>query len=60
MMTREAMDMAQAIEYEHIVRTHERRAKKAIIEEKVAEFMAEGVDRSMAKIMAEALYEMGC
>ena len=47
----------QAIEYEEIVRTHEKRAKKAIIKEKVAEYMSQGIDRIIAETMAKVFYE---
>lgn len=56
-MTKEAIEMAQAIEYERIIRTHERKSKAAIIKEKVAEYVAAGVDRSMAYTMAKVFYE---
>ena len=56
-MTREGMDFAQAIEYERILRTHEKKAKKEIIKEKIAEYVAQGIDKEMAAIMAKTFYE---
>ena len=56
-MTREGMDFAQAIEYERILRTHEKKAKKEIIKEKTAEYVAQGIDKEMAAIMAKTFYE---
>ena len=58
-MTKAAIRTAQAIEYERILRTHERKAKKAIIAEKVAEYVAQGIDENIAKIMAKTFYECG-
>ena len=47
----------QLIEYAELLRTHEKRAKKAIIKEKVKEYMAEGIDRITAETMAKVFYE---
>ena len=58
-MTNEGIKMAQAMEYERIVRTHEKRAKSAIIKEKVAEYVAQGIDKNIAQIMARTFYEYG-
>ena len=58
-MTTEEIRKAQAIEHEHIIRTHEKRAKKAIIADKIAELIAEGIDETTAKIMAKTFYEYG-
>ena len=58
-MTKEAIKTAQAIEYERILRTHEKKAKQAIIKEKTAEYIAEGIDKDIAKIMAKTFYEYG-
>lgn len=58
-MTKNGNKVAQAIEYERIVREHEKRAKKAIIKEKVAEYMAEGIDKMVAEVMAKTFYEYG-
>ena len=49
--------MAQDIEFERILRTHERKAKQAIIKQKAAELMAEGVEKTMAVTMAKVFYE---
>lgn len=56
-MTTEGMRTAQAIEYEHIVRTHEKKAKKEIIKEKTAEYIAMGIDKTIAAVMAKTFYE---
>ena len=58
-MTNEGIRTAQAIEYERIVRTHEKRAKAAIIKEKVAEYVAQGIDKNIAQVMAKTFYEYG-
>ena len=58
-MTNEGIKMAQAMEYERIVRTHEKRAKAAIIKEKVAEYVAQGIDKNIAQVMAKTFYEYG-
>ena len=58
-MTNEGIKMAQAMEYERIVRTHEKRAKSAIIKEKVAEYVAMGIDKTIAQVMAKTFYEYG-
>lgn len=58
-MTNEGIRMAQAIEYERIVRTHEKKAKSAIIKEKVAEYVAQGIDKTIAQVMAKTFYEYG-
>lgn len=58
-MTAEAIKMAQAIEYERIIRTHEKKAKREIIKEKTAEYVAQGIDKTLARIMAETFYEYG-
>lgn len=56
-MTREGIATAQTIEYERLLREHERRAKAAIIKNKVSELVAEGVDERLAKMMAKVFYE---
>lgn len=58
-MTDTSIKTAQAIEYERIIRTHEKKAKAAIIKEKVAEYVAMGIDKMVAKVMAETFYEYG-
>lgn len=58
-MTKNGIKVAQAIEYERIVREHEKRAKKEIIKEKVAEYMSEGIDKMVAEVMAKTFYEYG-
>ena len=58
-MTNEGIKMAQAMEYERIVRTHEKKAKSAIIKEKVAEYVAMGIDKTIAQVMAKTFYEYG-
>ena len=56
-MTNTGIRTAQAIEYERIIRTHEARAKKAIIKEKTAEYVAMGIDKTIAAVMAKTFYE---
>ena len=56
-MTKEEIKIAQAIEYERILRTHEKKAKAAIIKEKTAEYIAQGIDKTIAAIMAKTFYE---
>lgn len=58
-MTNEGIRMAQAMEYERIIRTHEKKAKSAIIKEKVAEYVAQGIDKTIAQVMAKTFYEYG-
>lgn len=47
-------ELAQYIEYEEIVRKHERKAKKEIKKEKINELVAQGIDKEIAKAMTEA------
>lgn len=56
-MTKEGIQIAQAIEYERILRTHERKAKAAIIKEKTEEYIAQGIDKTIAAVMAKTFYE---
>lgn len=56
-MTEAGIRTAQAIEYERILRTHEKKAKKEIIKEKTAEYVAQGIDKTLAAIMAKTFYE---
>lgn len=44
-------------EYENIIRTHEKRAKKEIVKEKVDEYVAMGIDKEIAKTMANVFYD---
>ena len=56
-MTNTGIKMAQSMEYERIVRTHEKKAKSVIIKEKVVEYVAMGIDKTVAQIMAKTFYE---
>ena len=56
-MTEQAIKIAQTIEYERIVRTHEKKAKAVLIKQKTAELIAEGVDEVTAGVMAKVFYE---
>lgn len=56
-MTQDWIKFAQQTEYERILRTHEKKAKKAIIKEKTAEYIAQGIDKNMAVTMAKIFYE---
>ena len=38
---------------------HKNRKKSAIIKEKVAEYVAQGIDKTVAQIMAKTFYEYG-
>lgn len=58
-MKEEAIGMLQDIEYERILREHEKKAKAAIIKARTAEYVAAGVDKAMARIMAKAEFEAG-
>ena len=58
-MTATAIRTAQKIEYERIVRTHEKKAKAAIIKEKTAEYISQGIDKELAAVMAKTFYEYG-
>lgn len=42
------------IAYEEIIRTHEKKAKAAIKRDRVKELMAQGIDKEMAQVMANA------
>lgn len=56
-MTTNGIRTAQAIEYERIIKTHEKKAKAAIIKEKTAEYVAMGIDKTIAAVMAKTFYE---
>ena len=56
-MTETGIKIAQAIEYERIIRTHEKKAKASIIKEKTAEYVAMGIDKTIAAVMAKTFYE---
>lgn len=47
-------ELAQYIEYEEIVRKHERKAEREIKKEKINELVAQGIDKEIAKAMTEA------
>lgn len=40
------------IAYEEIIRTHEKKAKKAIKKDRVKELTAQGIDKELAQVMA--------
>ena len=42
------------IAYEEIIRTHEKKAKAAIKRDRIKELMAQGIDKEMAQVMANA------
>jgi hypothetical protein len=46
-------ELAQAIEYDEIIRTHEARAKRASLNARVNELTAQGIDKELAKVMAK-------
>lgn len=45
-------EQVNAIAYNEIIRTHERKAKAAIKRDRVKELIAEGCDPEIAKVMA--------
>ena len=49
MIARETMNL---IAEEEIIRTHEKRAKRAIKRDRIKELITEGVDPEIAKVMA--------
>ena len=58
-ITPDIVAIAQEIEFDRIVKLHEKRAKKAIIKQKVAEYVAQGIDKTVAEVMAKTFYEYG-
>ena len=44
--------------YNLIIDEHERKAKAALIKQRTAELVAEGIDRSMARTLAKAEFEI--
>lgn len=52
-------ELAQYIEYEEIVRKHEKKAIKEIKKQKIKELVAEGVDEELAKVMTQAFMSCG-
>lgn len=49
-------ELAQAIEYNEIIRNHEKKAKKTLISNRIKELLAEGIDKEMAKTIANIEY----
>ena len=45
-------EMVNAIAEEEIIRTHIKRAERAIKRERTKELIAEGIDKEIAKVMA--------
>lgn len=50
-------EMVNAMAEEEIRRTHERKAKRTLIQQRVKELTAEGIDKELAKVMAKVEYE---
>lgn len=50
-------EIFQNFEYDKIIKTHEQKAKKAIVKEKIAEYVAQGIDKEIAKTMANVFYD---
>lgn len=50
-------EMVNAMAEEEIRRTHERKAKSTLIQQRVKELIAEGIDKELAKVMAKVEYE---
>ena len=51
------VEIFKNFEYEEIIKTHEKRAKKEIVKEKIAEYVAQGIDKEIAKTMANVFYD---
>lgn len=56
-ITKDGIDFSQRIEYERILRTHEKRAKVWTIKKMKDEYIAQGIDETLAGIMAKTFYE---
>lgn len=50
-------EMVNAMAEEEIRRTNERKAKRTLIQQRVKELIAEGIDKEIAKVMAKVEYE---
>lgn len=46
-------ELAQAIEYDEIIKTHEAKAKRAADKARLNELIAQGIDKEVAKIMVK-------
>lgn len=58
MTEQDVNDFWKNISYNLIVEEHERKAKAALIKQRTAELVAEGIDRSMARILTKTQYEI--
>lgn len=50
-------EFSQMIEYNELLRKHERKSKKALINQKISEYIAEGIEKTIAEVMAKVFYE---
>mgnify|MGYP003308228083 CR=1 FL=1 len=50
-------ELAQIIEEETIIRNHEKKARKVLIAERIKELINQGIDKELAKIMANIEYD---
>lgn len=46
-------ELAQAIEYDEIIKTHEAKAKRAADKARLNELIAQGIDKEVAKVMVK-------
>jgi hypothetical protein len=46
-------ELAQAIEYDEIIKTHEAKAKRAENKARLNELIAQGIDKEVAKVMVK-------
>lgn len=53
-------ELAQYIEYNEMVRNHSKKAERELKKQKIAEMVASGVDKEIAKVMVNAMWECGC
>lgn len=52
-------ELAQIIAHDEIVRTHEKKAMKEIKKQKIAELVAQGIDKELAKVMVNSFVAVG-
>ena len=55
-MSRELLNL---IAEEEIYKKHEKKCKKELLKQRTNELVAEGVDKQLAKVMAESEYDCG-
>lgn len=52
-------ELAMVIAEEEIIKKHEKKAKRVLKKEKLAELMAQGIDKELAKVMVDAYWSCG-